>query len=118
MCKEELENCGICDSSGTDKINTDRRHERVTYRSQKMKASLLSRLNRAEGQVRGIKGMIEKECYCNDILNQVFAVQSAMKSVAMLLMESHMKNCIVNRINEGDVEIVDELLLTIEKFVK
>ncbi len=50
------------------------------------------RLNRIEGQVRDIKGMIEKDVYCDDVLNQIAAVQSAMKSVGRLLLESHMKS--------------------------
>lgn len=92
--------------------------DRTTSRPQRMKASLITRLSRIEGQVRGIKGMIEKDCYCDDVLNQVFAVQAAMKSVGMLLLESHMKSCILKRIQAGEMEVADELLLTIEKLLK
>lgn len=92
--------------------------DRTTNRSQKLKVSMVSRLNRIEGQVRGIKGMVEKDAYCDDILNQIAAVQSAMKSVSRLLLESHMKSCIVNRIQSGEIEVVDELLLTMEKMMK
>ena len=105
--KEEMERCEAVDCN-----------HRTSNRSQKAKASLVSRLNRIEGQVRGIKGMVEKDIYCDDILNQISAVQSAMKSVSRLLLEGHMKNCLVNRIQSGDAEVIDELLGTIEKMMK
>ena len=91
---------------------------RTTIRAQKMKESLIARLNRIEGQVRGIKGMIEKDIYCDDVLNQIAAVQSALNSVGKLLLENHMRNCLVTRIQAGETEIVDELLYTIEKLLK
>ncbi len=109
------ENCSIYEAS---EANTGGCYDRTTSRSQKTKASLLVRLSRIEGQVRGIKGMIEKDCYCDDVLNQIIAVQSAMDSVGMLLMENHMRGCIVNRIQAGEMEVVDELLLTIGKLLK
>lgn len=102
---------------GTDG-ETEGTHGRFTNRSQKMKDSLIARLNRIEGQVRGIKGMIEKDVYCDDVLNQIAAVQSAMKSVGILLLESHMKSCIANRMQEGDTEVIDEILSTIERLIK
>lgn len=76
------------------------------------------RLNRIEGQVRGIKRMIEEDTYCDDVLNQIAAVQSALNSVGRLLLESHMKSCVVERIEEGEIEVVDELLVTIKKLIK
>ncbi len=93
-------------------------HHRNPNRSDKTKQALVSRLNRIEGQVRGIKGMIEKDIYCDDVLIQIAAVQSAMKSVSKLLLESHMKSCLISRIQAGENEVVDELLSTIEKMMK
>ncbi|HWQ29493.1 MAG TPA: metal-sensitive transcriptional regulator [Negativicutes bacterium] len=90
----------------------------MTARSDKAKKDLIARLNRIEGQVRGIKGMIEKDIYCDDVLNQIAAVHSAMNSVSRLILDNHMKSCLVNRIQAGDVEAVDELLHTIEKLMK
>lgn len=84
----------------------------------KVKQNLESRLNRIEGQVRGIKGMIEKDIYCDDILNQIAAVQSALNSVGKILLEGHMKSCVMDRIQEGDNEVIDELLKTIQKLMK
>ena len=78
---------------------------------------MINRLNRVEGQVRGIKGMIEKDVYCDDILNQISAVQAAMKSISKLVLESHMKSCLIERIQAGDNEVVEELLGTIGKML-
>ncbi len=93
-------------------------HQATTARSDKARKDLLARLNRVEGQVRGIKGMIEKDAYCDDILNQIAAVQAAMNSVSRLILNDHMKKCLVSRIQAGDMEVVDELLQTIEKMMK
>ncbi|TFE02418.1 metal-sensing transcriptional repressor [Jeotgalibacillus salarius] len=83
-----------------------------------MKKNLTTRLNRIEGQVRGIKGMIDKDTYCDDVITQIAATQSALNSVSKLLLEGHMKSCIVDRIQEGDMEVVDELLVTMKRLMK
>lgn len=93
-------------------------HTDVSMRTDKAKKDLIARLNRIEGQVRGIKGMIEKDVYCDDVLNQIAAVHSAMNSVSRLILNNHMKSCLVTRIQSGDIEVVDELLYTIEKMLK
>ncbi len=91
--------------------------QRTKYRPNKQKEALVTRLNRIEGQVRGIKGMIEKDAYCDDILHQISAVQSAMKSISKLILEGHMNTCVIDRIKAGDNEVIDELLVTIGKMV-
>jgi CsoR family transcriptional regulator, copper-sensing transcriptional repressor len=91
---------------------------RKSHHSEKTKKNLVTRLNRIEGQIRGIKGLIEKDTYCDDVITQISATQAALNSVAKLLLEGHMKTCIVDRIQEGDNEAVDELLTTIEKLMK
>lgn len=91
---------------------------RKSHHSEKTKKNLVTRLNRIEGQIRGIKGLIEKDTYCDDVITQISATQAALNSVAKLLLEGHMKSCIVERIQEGDNEVVDELLTTIEKLMK
>lgn len=93
-------------------------HTHITARSEKAKKDLEARLNRIEGQVRGIKGMIEKDVYCDDVLNQIAAVQSAMNSVSRLILNNHMKSCLVTRIQAGEVEVIDELLQTIQKMLR
>lgn len=91
---------------------------RKSHHSDKMKSSLISRLNRIEGQVRGVKAMIEKDTYCDDVLNQIAAVQSALNSVGKLLLEGHMKSCVIERIQAGESEVIDELLVTVNKLMK
>ncbi|AJY77947.1 metal-sensitive transcriptional regulator [Paenibacillus beijingensis] len=92
--------------------------ERKSHHSHKVKSSLISRLNRIEGQVRGIKGLIEKDTYCDDVLNQIASVQAALNGVGKLLLEHHMKSCIIERIQEGDSEVLTELMTTINKLTK
>ena len=64
--------------------------ERKSHHSEKTKKNLISRLNRIEGQVRGLKGLIEKDTYCDDVLHQISSVQSALNGVGKLLLEHHM----------------------------
>lgn len=91
---------------------------RKSHHSDKVKSNLVTRLNRIEGQIRGIKGMIEKDTYCDDVITQISATQSALNSVAKVLLEGHMKNCVLERIQEGDYEVLDEVLVTIQKLMK
>lgn len=92
--------------------------ERKSHHSDKVKSSLISRLNRIEGQVRGIKGLIERDTYCDDVLNQIASVQSALNGVGKLLLEHHLKSCVVERIQEGDTDVLAELMTTMNKLIK
>ena len=92
--------------------------DRKSHHSEKVKKNLVTRLNRIEGQIRGIKGLIEKDTYCDDVITQISATQSALNSVAKVLLEGHMKTCVVERIQEGDLEVLDEVLLTVQKLMK
>ncbi|MCD1259218.1 metal-sensitive transcriptional regulator [Paenibacillus athensensis] len=92
--------------------------ERKSHHSDKVKNSLISRLNRIEGQIRGIKGLIEKDTYCDDVLNQIASVQSALNGVGKLLLENHLKSCVIERIQEGDTEVLTELMTTMNKLIK
>ena len=80
--------------------------------------ALLKRLNRIEGQVRGVRGMVEKECYCTDILTQVSAIQSALNAFSRELLANHIRTCVVDGIRSGDGDVVDELVRTVEKLIK
>ena len=91
--------------------------DRSTARSIKLKADLSARLNRVEGQVRGIKNMIERDVYCDDVINQIFAARSALDAVSKLLLKNHIQGCVVEKIKHDDSEIVDELLATISKML-
>ena len=92
--------------------------ERTKHRSEKEKKDLITRLNRIEGQVRGIKNMVEEERYCVEILNQVSAVQSALNSFNKKLLASHINSCVVEDIRDGKDEAVDELCEVIQKLMK
>lgn len=93
-------------------------HHQQSHHSEKTKTNLTSRLNRIEGQIRGIKGLIEKDTYCDDVLNQIASVQSALNSVGKLLLENHMKSCVIEKIQSGEHDVIDELLTTINKLMK
>lgn len=92
--------------------------ERLSHHSEKTIRELVSRMNRIEGQIRGIKGMIERHVYCDDILNQIASAQSALHGVARLLLEKHMKSCVMEQLQAGDEEVIDEVLKTIFKLIK
>jgi len=79
---------------------------------------LLNRLNRIEGQIRGIKGMIEKDAYCVDILTQSAAVSAAMNSFNKELLSNHIHTCVAEGIRNGDDEVIDELVKMIQKLMK
>ena len=87
-------------------------------RSEKEYKDLMNRLNRIEGQIRGIKGMLEKDAYCTDILMQVSAVNAALNSFNKVLLANHIKTCVTRDIQEGKEETVDELVATLQKLMK
>lgn len=91
---------------------------RKSHHSDSVKKNLVTRLNRVEGQIRGIKGLIEKDTYCDDVITQIAATQSALNSVGKLLLEGHMKSCVAERIKEGDMAVLDEVLVTIQRLMK
>ena len=87
-------------------------------RSEKEYKDLIHRLNRIEGQIRGIKGMVEKNAYCTDILVQVAAANAALNSFNKVLLANHIKTCVTRDIREGKEETVDELVETLQKLMK
>ncbi|SDX52049.1 metal-sensitive transcriptional regulator [Paenibacillus sp. CF384] len=91
---------------------------RRSSHTDEIKNSLITRLNRIEGQIRGLKGLIEKDTYCDDVLNQIAAAQSALNGVGKLLLEHHMNSCVIERIQQGDHDVVKELLVTMNKLMK
>jgi len=80
--------------------------------------ALTARLNRIEGQVRGIKGMIERGEYCDDVLTQIASVKSAIDGVAKILLESHVKTCIAPKLAQGDDAAIGELIKSIGRMTK
>lgn len=92
--------------------------EKNTHRTDEEKKKLINRLNRIEGQVRGIRGMIEKDAYCADVLVQSAAVNAAINSFNKDLLSRHIHSCVVRDIKNGDEEIIDELMKLISKLMK
>ena len=87
-----------------------------TPRDQEFQADLQKRLNRAIGQLNGIKTMIDDNRYCGDVLIQLSAVQSAVGKVSQLVLKNHMETCVVEQIQRGNLEVVDEALELIARF--
>lgn len=87
-------------------------------RSSEEYKSLINRLNRIEGQIRGIKGMVEKDAYCTDILMQVSAVSAALNAFNKELLANHIKICVAQDIKAGREDTVDELVKTLQKLMK
>ena len=82
------------------------------------KDKLGARLNRVEGQVRGISRMVAEDQYCIDILTQVNAAKAALDQVALLLLEDHVKGCVVDAVREGETDKVDELMGAVARFAR
>lgn len=92
--------------------------ERKAHHSEYFKKKIVGRLNRIEGQVRGVTRMVEEDVYCDDILNQISSIEAAMKGVSKTLLEAHIKSCVVEQIREDKVDVVDELMGTIGRMLK
>jgi len=80
--------------------------------------ALTNRLSRIEGQVRGVKKMLEDEAYCTDILTQVAAISAALNAFNKELLANHIKSCVVEDIRSGKDEVVDDLVCTLQKLMK
>lgn len=87
-------------------------------RSEKEYKDLQNRLSRIEGQVRGIRGMLEKDAYCTDILVQVAAVNAALNSFNKVLLSNHIRTCVADSIRSGNDEVIDELVTLLQKLMK
>lgn len=93
-------------------------HEKTTKRNPQEQKKLINRLNRIEGQIRGIRNMIEKDAYCTDILVQSAAVNAAVNAFNKELLASHIKGCVARDIREGDDDVIQELVDTLQKLMK
>lgn len=99
-------------------MNNDCSAHKTKKRGQDEYKNLINRLSRIEGQVRGIKGMVEKDVYCTDILVQVAAVNAALNAFNKELLSNHIRTCVANDIRNGKDETVDELVNTLQKLMK
>lgn len=106
-----------CHTAGVPGMDCECAHKTKT-RSDKEYKDLMNRLKRIEGQVRGIQGMLEKDAYCTDILMQVAAVNAALNSFNKALLSNHLKTCVADNIRAGNDEIIDELVILLQKLMK
>ena len=93
-------------------------HEKTKHRTAREQKNLTNRLSRIEGQVRGLRDMLQKDAYCTDILVQVSAVNAALNSFSKELLASHIRTCVADGIRRGDDEVIDELVTTLQKLLK
>ncbi len=105
---EELPEAEVCCCCG----------EKTKERSPEEYRKLINRLNRIEGQIRGLKGMIEKNAYCTDILMQSSAVSAALNAFNKELLANHIRTCVVEDIRDGKDEVVDDLLVILQRLLK
>ncbi len=103
--EENAECCSYCSGKHKD-------------RSEKEYKDLMNRLKRIEGQVRGVEGMLENDAYCTDVLIQVSAITSALNSFNKALLANHMRTCVADNIRQGNDEVIDELVVTLQKLMK
>ena len=91
---------------------------KTKMRTEEEKKALINRLNRIEGQIRGIRGMIEADAYCTDVITQVAAAGAALSSFNRELLSAHIKTCVADDIKNGKDEMVDELVATLQKLMR
>ncbi len=89
---------------------------KVKLRSEEEKKNIITRLNRVIGQMNGVKKMIEENRYCDDVLIQLSAIDKSIKSIANLMLDSHMHTCLIENIKQGNYDIVDEIVELFKRF--
>lgn len=104
------------DIQGTQESQECCCHKKI--RSDKEVKDLMNRLSRIEGQIRGIKRMLEEDAYCIDIINQVSAANCALNSFTKVILANHIKSCVAEDVKEGSDEKLDELVKTLQKLMK
>ena len=100
----------------TEKIDGESCCHKRTPRSDETRTALTRRLNRAIGQLNGVKSMIDDNRYCGDVLTQLAAAESAIRRVSEIILRDHMRTCVIEEIRDGNDEVVDELVDLMRKF--
>lgn len=105
-----------------DKSDSENKSAEISHktkeRSGKEYKDLMNRLKRIEGQVRGLQGMLEKDAYCADVLIQVAAVNAALNSFNKALLSEHIRTCVADNIRAGNDEVIDELVILLQKLMR
>ncbi len=101
-----------------EKIITPTSGKSPTTEAAAKQKPLLDRMSRIEGQLRGIRKMIEQDTYCDDVINQIEASRSALKSVQLVLLENHIKHCVKAQLQQGEDDVIEEVLKTVKRLTK
>lgn len=112
---EELSKACCSEKAEAPKRTCECRHKAMEC-SAEFQSELQKRLNRAIGQLNGVKGMIEDNRYCGDVLIQLSAAESAVHTVSEMLLRDHLETCVTERVREGDTEVIDEAMQLIKRF--
>ena len=100
------------------KVRTEKEYKDLMKRTEKEHKDLMNRLSRIEGQIRGIRRMVEEDAYCIDIINQVAAANAALNSFTKVILADHIHTCVTEDVQAGSSEKVDELVKTLQKLMK
>ena len=92
--------------------------DKKTHRTENEKKLLNNRLNRIEGQIKGVKKMISEDAYCNDVLVQLSAIENSVKSLSNLMLEKHLYTCIARDLENGKIDTIDEIVSLFKRFNK
>lgn len=90
--------------------------EKKTYRTEEEKKIVNNRINRIEGQLRGVKKMINDDIYCRDVLIQLSAIENSIRSLSNHILENHLYTCVIRDLEKGNLEVIDELINLFKKF--
>ncbi len=93
-------------------------NKKKTHRSENEKKIITNRMNRIEGQIHGVKKMVQEDIYCKDVLIQLSAIENSVKSLSNYILENHLYNCVTKDIEKGNLDIIDELIALFKKFNK
>ena len=114
--------CHCADAEDIEKKTMEQKCQNCSVkkkvRSEKEFKALLNRLSRIEGQVRGVRSMLENDAYCIDILTQVSAINAALNSFNKVLIANHIRTCVKENIQAGNDEVIEELVSTLQKLMK
>ncbi|MBQ9241776.1 MAG: metal-sensing transcriptional repressor [Proteobacteria bacterium] len=116
-CCERRRCC--CDSQGGHEVLATQTCQcKFKHRTENERKTMINRLRRIEGQVRGLEKMVENDAYCTDIVTQVSAVQAALNAFSKQLLANHIQTCVIQDIRDGKDDVVDDLIHTIHKLMK
>ena len=99
-------------------MEKDKCCDKKTYRGEEEKKKINNRISRIEGQLKGIKKMIQEDVYCNDILIQLSAIENSIKSLSNNILENHLYSCVTRDLENGNLETLDEVISLFKRFNK